>query len=36
LHPDLQPVERKEEAEKRFKESEQVFDAIWKLRGFQR
>jgi hypothetical protein len=34
LHPDLQPEERKEEAEKRFKESEQVFDEIWKLRGF--
>ncbi len=36
LHPDLQPVERKAEAEKRFKESEQVFDEIWTLRGFQR
>ncbi len=36
LHPDLQPVERKEEAERRFKESEQVFDEIWKLRGFRR
>jgi hypothetical protein len=36
LHPDLQPVERKAEAERRFKESEQVFDEIWRLRGFQR
>ena len=36
LHPDLQPEERKAEAEKRFKESEQVFDEIWKLRGFRR
>jgi hypothetical protein len=36
LHPDLQPVERKAEAERRFKECEQVFDEIWKLRGFQR
>jgi hypothetical protein len=33
LHPDLQPVERKAEAERRFKESEQVFDEIWRLRG---
>ncbi len=35
LHPDLQPAERKAEAEKRFKESEQIFDEIRRLRGFQ-
>jgi hypothetical protein len=34
LHPDAQPQGRKVEAERRFKEAEQVFDDIWKLRGF--
>jgi hypothetical protein len=35
LHPDAHPEGRKTEAERRFKEAEQVFDEIWKLRGFQ-
>ena len=35
LHPDAQPQGRKVEAERRFKEAEQVFDDIWKLRGFR-
>ncbi len=34
LHPDAHPEGRKMEAERRFKEAEQVFDDIWKLRGF--
>ncbi len=34
LHPDTHPEGRKPEAERRFKEAEQVFDDIWKLRGF--
>ena len=34
LHPDGQPSRFKAEAEKRFKEAEQVFDQIWALRGF--
>jgi hypothetical protein len=35
LHPDAHPEGRKMEAERRFKEAEQVFDEIWKLRGFR-
>jgi hypothetical protein len=35
LHPDSHPDDRKTEAERRFKEAEQVFNDIWKLRGFQ-
>ncbi len=35
LHPDAHPEGRKAEAELRFKEAEQVFDDIWKLRGFR-
>jgi hypothetical protein len=35
LHPDTQPERRKCEAERRFKEAEQVFEKIWKLRGFR-
>jgi hypothetical protein len=35
LHPDAHPEGRKMEAERRFKEAEQVFDEIWKLKGFQ-
>ncbi|WP_201860155.1 hypothetical protein [Microvirga soli] len=34
LHPDLHPVHRKLEAERRFKEAEAVFDEIWRVRGF--
>jgi hypothetical protein len=34
LHPDAHPEGRKMEAERRFKEAEEVFDDIWKLRGF--
>ena len=32
LHPDLQPLARKAEAERRFKEAEAAFDEIWRLR----
>jgi hypothetical protein len=35
LHPDVQPQGRKVEAERRFKEAEQVFDEIWRVKGFQ-
>jgi hypothetical protein len=35
LHADVQPQDRKAEAERRFKEAEQVFDEIWRLRGFR-
>jgi hypothetical protein len=35
LHPDLHPAGRKIEAERQFKAAEQVFDKIWKLRGFR-
>jgi hypothetical protein len=35
LHPDAHPEGRKMEAERRFKAAEQVFDDIWKLRGFR-
>jgi hypothetical protein len=35
LHPDAHPESRKPEAERRFKEAEQVFDEIWNLRGFR-
>ncbi len=35
LHPDLQPVERKAEATRRFQEAEAAFDEIWHLRRFQ-
>jgi hypothetical protein len=34
LHPDAHPEGRKMEAERRFKEAEEVFDDIWKQRGF--
>jgi hypothetical protein len=34
LHPDVHPLDRKVEAERRYKEAEHVFDEIWKLRGF--
>ena len=34
LHPDAHPPSRKAEAERRFKEAEQVFDEVWRLRGF--
>jgi hypothetical protein len=34
LHPDAHLEGRKTEAERRFKEAEQAFDDIWKLRGF--
>ena len=35
LHPDAHPEGRKPEAERRFKEAEQVFDEIWRVKGFQ-
>ena len=35
LHPDAHPEGRKTEAERQFKEAEEVFDDIWKLRGFR-
>jgi hypothetical protein len=35
LHPDAHPEGRKREAERRFKEAEQVFADIWRLKGFQ-
>jgi hypothetical protein len=35
LHPDVHPPDRKVEAERRFKEAEEVFDDIWRLRGFR-
>ncbi len=35
LHPDAHTEGRTMEAERRFKEAEQVFDEIWKLRGFR-
>jgi hypothetical protein len=35
LHPDAHPEGRKTEAERRFKEAEQVFDDIWRVKGFQ-
>ena len=35
LHPDVHPEHRKKEAERRFKLCEEVFDKIWRLRGFQ-
>ncbi len=35
LHPDAHPEGRKTEAERRFKEAEQVFADIWKSKGFQ-
>jgi hypothetical protein len=34
LHPDGRPVEQKAEAERRFKEAEEVFGEIWRVRGF--
>jgi hypothetical protein len=34
LHPDAHPPSRKAEAERRFKQAEQVFDEVWRLRGF--
>ncbi len=35
LHPDkMSRPEHKREAERRFKEAEQTFDEIWRLRGF--
>jgi hypothetical protein len=34
LHPDWQPPERKIEAERHFKEAEQAFSEVWRLRGF--
>ena len=34
LHPDAHPASRKAEAERRFKQAEQVFDEVWRLRGF--
>ena len=35
LHPDVHPPDRKVEAECRYKEAEQVFDEIWKVKGFR-
>jgi hypothetical protein len=35
LHPDAHPLSRKPEAERRFKEAEQVFGEIWRVRGFR-
>ena len=35
-HPDGHPSRQKAEAEQRFKEAEQVFDAIWRQRGRRR
>jgi hypothetical protein len=35
LHPDCYGDHRKAEAERRFKEAEQVFAGIWLLRGFR-
>ncbi len=35
LHPDAHPEGRKPEAERRFKEAEQIFDEIWRVKGFQ-
>ena len=34
LHPDAHPEGWKMEAERRFKAAEQVFDEIWRVRGF--
>jgi hypothetical protein len=34
LHPDTHAGSRKVEAERRFKQAEQVFDEIWRVRGF--
>jgi hypothetical protein len=34
LHPDAHPPSRKAEAERRFKQAEQVFDEVWRRRGF--
>ena len=34
LHPDAHPPFRKAEAERRFKQAEQVFDEVWRLRRF--
>jgi hypothetical protein len=33
LHPDLHPSAERAEAERRFKDMEEVFDKIWRLRG---
>ena len=35
LHPDAHPEGRKMEAQRRFKEAEQVFADIWRVKGFQ-
>ena len=35
LHPDAHPEGRKTEAERRFKAAEQVFDEIWRVKGFR-
>ena len=32
LHPDIRPAHEKEEAERRFKEAEVVFDRLFRLR----
>lgn len=34
LHPDTKPAPQKGEAERRFKETEQIFAEIWRQRGF--
>jgi hypothetical protein len=34
LHPDAHPDDRKPEAERHFKKAGEVFDDIWRLRGF--
>jgi hypothetical protein len=34
LHPDTKPPRQKAEAERRFKQAEEVFGEIWRLRGF--
>ncbi len=33
LHPDAHPEGQKAEAERRFKQAEQVFEEIWRVRG---
>jgi DnaJ-class molecular chaperone len=34
LHPDTKAPTQKAEAERRFKQAEEVFSEIWRLRGF--
>jgi hypothetical protein len=34
LHPDGKPPEQKAEAERRFKQMEEAFSEIWRVRGF--